>query len=129
MSLRSRSSVGFQEEGKTGESGEKPLGARERNNNKLNPYMASTLGFEPGLHWWGGGGLLPSLSHHPCPPNGILRRPADQQARRLWVRDWVEQRRRWLAGGGQFFFPFPFPDYRSAQFTRDFSFLPFSSSA
>ena len=32
--------------------GEKPLGARERTNNKLNPHMASTPGFEPGPHWW-----------------------------------------------------------------------------
>ena len=30
---------------------EKPLRARERTNNKLNPHMASTPGFEPGLHW------------------------------------------------------------------------------
>ena len=30
----------------------KPLGARERTNNKLNRHMASTPGFEPGLHWW-----------------------------------------------------------------------------
>ena len=32
--------------------GEKPLGARERTNNKLNPHMASTPGVEPGPHWW-----------------------------------------------------------------------------
>ena len=31
--------------------GEKPLGARERSNNKLNPLMASTPGFEPRPHW------------------------------------------------------------------------------
>ena len=31
---------------------EKPLGAKERTNNKLNPHMASTAGFEPGSHWW-----------------------------------------------------------------------------
>ena len=41
-------SVGFWVEGKIGVSGEKPLGARERNNNKLNPSSASTPGFEPG---------------------------------------------------------------------------------
>ena len=45
-------SVGFWGEGKTGVPGEKPLGARERTNNKLNPHMASTPGFEPGPHWW-----------------------------------------------------------------------------
>ena len=94
MSLRSRSSVGFQEEGKTGESGEKPLGARERNNNKLNPYMASTLGFEPGLQWWGRSAPITTPPPLPPPNGGSLRRPADQQARRLWVRDWVEQRKK-----------------------------------
>ena len=42
----------FEERGKTGAPGEKPLGARERTNNKLNPHKASMLGFEPGPHWW-----------------------------------------------------------------------------
>ena len=51
-------SVGFQGEGKTGVPGEKPLGARERTNNKLNPHMASTLGFEPGPHWWEASALI-----------------------------------------------------------------------
>ena len=35
--------------------------------------------------------------HYPAtlaPLTGSLRRPADQQARRLWVRDWVEQRKK-----------------------------------
>ena len=45
-------SVGFKGEGKTEVSGEKPLGVREKTNNKLNPHMASTLGFEPGPHCW-----------------------------------------------------------------------------
>ena len=45
-------SVGFWGEGKTGVPGEKPLGARERTNNKLNQHMASTPGVEPGPHWW-----------------------------------------------------------------------------
>ena len=45
-------SVGFCGEGKTRVPGEKPLGARERTNNKLNPHMASTPGFEPGPYWW-----------------------------------------------------------------------------
>ena len=31
--------------GKTGVPGEKPVGAKERTNNKLNPPMASTPGF------------------------------------------------------------------------------------
>ena len=45
-------SVGFEGKGKTGVPGEKSLGVRERTNNKLNPHIASTLGFEPGPHWW-----------------------------------------------------------------------------
>ena len=45
-------SVGFWGEGKTGVPGEKPVEAKERTNNKLNPHMASTTGFEPGPHWW-----------------------------------------------------------------------------
>ena len=31
--------------------GEKSLVARERTNNKLNPYMALKQGFEPGPYW------------------------------------------------------------------------------
>ena len=38
--------------------GEKPLGAKERTNNKLNPHMASTLGFEHGPNWLGASTLL-----------------------------------------------------------------------
>ena len=32
--------------------GEKPLGARMRINNKLNPRMTPSPGIEPGPHWW-----------------------------------------------------------------------------
>ena len=46
--------VGFWGEGKSGVPGEKPLGARERTNNKLNSHMASTPWFEPGPHLVGG---------------------------------------------------------------------------
>ena len=42
----------FLRRGKTVVPGEKPLGARERTNDKLKPRMASTPGFEPGPHWW-----------------------------------------------------------------------------
>ena len=45
----------FLRRGKTEIHGEKPLGARTRTNNKLNPHtcMASTPRFEPGPHcWW-----------------------------------------------------------------------------
>ena len=44
--------VGFCGEGKTEVPGEKPLGARMRTNNKLNPHMAPSPGIEPGPHWW-----------------------------------------------------------------------------
>ena len=30
----------------------KPLRARQRTNNKLDPCMALMPGFEPGPHWW-----------------------------------------------------------------------------
>ena len=42
--------VGFGGEGKTGIPGEKPLGARMRTNNKLNPHMTHGPGVEPGPH-------------------------------------------------------------------------------
>ena len=41
--------VKFQGEGKTGVPGEKPLGASERTNNKVNPHMASTPRWGPGI--------------------------------------------------------------------------------
>ena len=42
-------------EGKTGEPGEKPLGAEQRTNNKLNPNMTLGPGIEPleELRWSG----------------------------------------------------------------------------
>ena len=55
-------SVGFWGEGRTGVPGEKPLGARERTNNKLNPHMVSTAGFEP----WQCGRRALSPLRHPC---------------------------------------------------------------
>ena len=67
--------VGFWGEGITRVPGEKPLGAKERTNNKLNPHtcMASTLGFEPGPHWWETSALttVPSLAPHLCCPSMI----------------------------------------------------------
>ena len=44
--------VGLWGEGKTWVPGEKPLGAKERTNNILNPHMASTPGVEPAPRWW-----------------------------------------------------------------------------
>ena len=59
MPVRSRSNwnlevLVFEDRGKrkTGVPVEKPFGARERTNNKLNPHIASTPGIEPGLHCW-----------------------------------------------------------------------------
>ena len=31
---------------------EKPVGVKERTNNKLNPHLKSTPGFEPKSNWW-----------------------------------------------------------------------------
>ena len=55
--------VGFRGEGKTGVPGEKPLGAKTRTNNKLNPHMTPGPGIEPGPHWWEASALTtgPSL--------------------------------------------------------------------
>ena len=36
----------------------KPLGAKERTNNKLNPHMESTTGFEPSPQWWEASALI-----------------------------------------------------------------------
>ena len=44
--------VGFKGEGKAGVPEEKPLGARKRPNNKLNPHMMLGPGIEPRTHWW-----------------------------------------------------------------------------
>ena len=53
----------FWGEGKPGEPGEKPLGARKRTNNKLNPHMTPGPGIKPGKQWWEGRALTtaPSL--------------------------------------------------------------------
>ena len=42
----------FRERGKPEYPEKKPLVARERTNNTLNPHMMWTPGFEPGPHWW-----------------------------------------------------------------------------
>ena len=55
--------VGFRGEGKTGVPGEKPLGARKRTNNKLNPHMKAGPGVEPGPYWWE---AIPLTTAHPC---------------------------------------------------------------
>ena len=59
-------SAGFSGEGKTAVPGEKPLGARERTNNKLNPHMASAPGFEPWPHWGKESALTTATPLLPC---------------------------------------------------------------
>ena len=44
--------LGFEKRGKPEYPGRTSGGAKEKINNKLNPHLALTLGFEPGLHWW-----------------------------------------------------------------------------
>ena len=51
--------VGFWGEEEIGETGEKPLGTRERTNNKLNPHKVSTPGFWTRAKLMGG-----ECSHH-----------------------------------------------------------------
>ena len=64
--------VGYWGEGKTVVPGEKPLGAKERNNKKLKLHMASTPGFELGPHWWKASTLTTSPLRHPCSPCVIV---------------------------------------------------------
>ena len=52
----------FEERGKP-EYREKNLSEKGREPTKLNPHMASTPGFEPGLHWWGASAL--TTAHAP----------------------------------------------------------------
>ena len=58
--------LGFR--GETGGPGEKPLRARTRANNKLNPHMAPGPGVAPGTHWWEASALTtaPSLLPMVC---------------------------------------------------------------
>ena len=55
----------FLRRGKTEIHGGKPLGARTRTNNKLNPHtcMGSTPGFEPGPYWWEASALTTAPLH------------------------------------------------------------------
>jgi len=60
--------VRFLGEGKPGVPGEKPLGARTRTNDKLNPHMTASSGGEPGPQWWEASALAiaPSLLPWSC---------------------------------------------------------------
>ena len=57
--------AGFWVEGKTGVPGEKPLGARKKTDNKLNPLMTPGLGIEPGTNWWEASALTTAPSLFP----------------------------------------------------------------
>ena len=61
----------FEERGKPELPGEKPLGARTRTNNKLNPHLSPSPGIEPGPHWWEAcvGGEFSTTA--PFPPLGF----------------------------------------------------------
>ena len=63
---------GFCGEGKTGEPGEKPLGARTRTNNKLNPHMTPSPAIKPEPHWWEASALITAQSLLPLLFLGIL---------------------------------------------------------
>ena len=45
---------------------EKPLGARTRTNNKLNPHVTPCWGIEPGPHWWEASSLTTASYLHPA---------------------------------------------------------------
>ena len=59
----------FEESGIKLEYPEKPLGARMRTDNKLNPHKTPSPGIKPGPHWWEASALttapslLPILRH------------------------------------------------------------------
>ena len=57
--------VGLWREGNTEVLGEKPLEAKERANNKLNPHMTSMRGFKPVPHSWQGTAYTTSPSVEP----------------------------------------------------------------
>ena len=63
--------VCFLVEEKHGVPGEKPLVARKITNNKLDPHMLSTLGFEPGPHV-GGRRVLSPLRHPTLAPAPVM---------------------------------------------------------
>ena len=69
----------FEKGGKPESAGDKLLGGKERTNNKLNPHMASTLGFEPGPQWWEVSALTTAPSFAPQNNHYILYFNASQQ--------------------------------------------------
>ena len=63
--------VGFWGEGKTGVPGEKPLRARMRTNNKLNPHMMPSPGIKPGPFWLEASALNTAPSLLPIPNSNV----------------------------------------------------------
>ena len=74
----------FLRRGETRVPSDKPLGVRERTNNKLNPHMASTLGFEPGPHWWGASALTSSPPFFSVISQCTCYRIVDDKTNWLW---------------------------------------------
>jgi len=70
--------VGFWGEGKTEVPGEKPLKARTRTNNKLNPHMTPSPGVEPGPHWWEASALTTAPSLLAQPTNWTIKQATKQ---------------------------------------------------
>ena len=67
--------VGFFRRGENRSTGRKPLGARTRTSNKLNPHMTPSPGLEPGLHWWEASALTTAPSRPPWeyPPSPMAQ--------------------------------------------------------
>ena len=58
---------------------EKPLGART--DNKLNPHMAPTPGFEPRPHWWEASALTTNSRLQSCSPLRMTKDEKSSQSR------------------------------------------------
>ena len=96
--------VDFWGEGKTGEPGEKPLGAEERTNNQLNPLMATSPKLNPGHV---GGRRVQSPVRHSCSPilyqyaemhrfqqRHVTKKKKQVKWTKLW-KSWCEQAHLW----------------------------------
>ena len=63
----------FEMRGETGVLGEKPLRAKERTNNKLNPHMASIPEFELGPHRWEARADIECTQYKECGISLVMR--------------------------------------------------------
>ena len=77
--------VGFWWEGKTGVPGEKPLAARERTNNKLNPHASTGV--------WTRAALVGGECSHHCaiPGSSLLPKDDNILEHRYWWQIWMKQ--------------------------------------